>query len=59
MADKRRLLYDQGAYNNQMQSYKREAVNQFWQDYVSYSGSAVVGGVIMALLLTPTSTLLS
>ena len=59
MADKKRLLYDQGAYNSQMQTYKREAVNQFWQDYVTYTGSAIAGGAFLALLLTPTSTLFS
>ena len=44
-------MYEQGAFYEQMQSYKRLAVDQFWQDYSKFTSGAILGSTLVILLL--------
>ena len=45
-------MYNQSAVYRQMQSFKRDAVNQFWADYIQYSAKGLFAGAVVAVLLT-------
>ena len=52
-------MYDQTEFYQEMQSCKREAVNIFWEDWLSNSKTAAKGGIFLAILLTGFSRFVS